>query len=118
MRTTRISVLIINILLLCCCTAHNDSKDALYDGGVSQQLAQQRKNSIKEPEYDLFFSIPEKKDYPVEGNAKISFVIDTPQEIIIDYRDTDNIEKVIANDNETVCELRNEHIIIPASSLH
>lgn len=115
---TRISVLIINILLLCCCTGHNDSKDALYDGGVSQQLAQQRKNSIKEPEYDLFFSIPEKKDYPVEGNAKISFVIDSPQEIIIDYRDTDNIEKVIANDNETVCELRNEHIIIPASSLH
>ncbi len=115
---TRISVLIINILLLCCCTAHNDSKEALYDCGVSQQLAQQRKNSIKEPEYDLFFSIPEKKDYPVEGNAKISFVIDTPQEITIDYRDTDNIEKVIANDNETVCELRNEHIIIPASSLH
>ncbi|MBQ2126467.1 MAG: aminopeptidase [Bacteroidaceae bacterium] len=117
MRTTRISVLIINILLLCC-TGHNDSKEALYDCGISLQLAQQRKNSIKEPEYDLFFSIPEKKDYPVEGNAKISFVIDTPQEIIIDYRDTDNIEKVIVNDNETVCELRNEHIIIPASSLH
>ena len=115
---TRIGILIIGTLLLCCCSAHNGSKDALYDSGVSQQLAQQRKSNIKELEYDLFFSIPEKKDCPVEGTAKISFVIDTPQEIIIDYRDTDNIGKVIANDKETAYELRNEHIIIPASSLH
>lgn len=117
---TKIGILIISTLLLCCCGAHNsskDCKDALYDSGVSQQLAQHRKGNIKDLEYDLFFSIPEKKDCPVEGNAKISFVIDSPQEIIIDYRDTDNIENVIANDKETAYELRNEHIIIPASSL-
>ena len=117
---TRIGILIISTLLLCCCGAHNsskDCKDALYESGVSQQLAQHRKGNIKDLEYDLFFSIPEKKDCSVEGNTKISFVIDSPQEIIIDYRDTDNIEKVIANGKETIYELRNEHIIIPASSL-
>ena len=117
---TRISILIISTLLLCCCGAHNsskDCKDALYKSGVSQQLAQHRKGNIKDLEYNLFFSIPEKKDCPVEGNAKISFVIDCPQEIIIDYRDTDNIEKVIANDKETEYELLNEHIIIPASAI-
>ena len=97
---------------------HNGGKDSLYDSGVSQQLAQQRKDNIKELEYGLFFSIPEKKALPVEGKVKISFVIETLQEVIIDYRDTDNIEKVIANDKETAYELRNEHIIIPASSLH
>ena len=114
---TRISILFIGILLLCGCVAHNGGKDSLYDSGVSQQLAQQRKDNIKELEYGLFFSIPEKKALPVEGNAKISFVIETLQEVIIDYRDTDNIENVIANGKETVYELRNEHIIIPASSL-
>ena len=117
---TRIGILIISTLLLCCCSAQNsskDCKDALYESGVSQQLAQHRKSNIKDWEDDLFFSIPEKKDCPVEGNAKISFVIDSPQEIIIDYRDTDNIENVIANDKETAYELRNEHIIVPASSL-
>ena len=117
---TRIGKLIISTLLLCCCGAHNsskDCKDALYEGGVSQQLAQHRKDNIKELEYGLFFSIPEKKALPVEGKAKISFVIETLQEVIIDYRDTDNIEKVIANDKETAYELRNEHIIVPASSL-
>ena len=118
---TRIGILIISTMLLCCCGAHNsskDCKDALYENGVSQQLAQQRKDNIKELEYGLFFSIPEKKALPVEGKVKISFVIETLQEVIIDYRDTDNIEKVIANDKETAYELRNEHIIIPASSLH
>ena len=115
---TRISILIIGILLICGCAMHNGGKDSLYDSGVSQQLAQQRKDNIKELEYGLFFSIPEKKALPVEGKVKISFVIETLQEVIIDYRDTDNIEKVIANDKETAYELRNEHIIIPASSLH
>ena len=117
---TRISILIISTLLLCCCGAHNsskDCKDALYKSGVSQQLAQHRKNNIKELEYDLFFSIPEKKDYPVEGKAKITFVIESQQAVIIDYRETDNIEKVIANDKETEYELLNEHIIIPASAI-
>jgi hypothetical protein len=63
---TRISILIISTLLLCCCGAHSgckDSKDALYDSGISQQLAQHRKNNIKELEYNLFFSIPEKKRF-------------------------------------------------------
>ena len=115
---TIISVLIINILLLCSCATQNNCKDTLYDSGVSQQLAQHRKNNIKELEYDLFFSIPEKKAHPVEGKAKITFVIKARQAIIIDYRDTDKIEKVIANDKETAYELSNEHIIIPASSLH
>ena len=118
---TRIGILIISTMLLCCCGAHNsskDCKDALYENGVSQQLAQQRKDNIKELEYGLFFSIPENKALPVEGNAKISFVIETLQEVIIDYRDTDNIENVIANGKETAYELRNEHIIIPESSLH
>ena len=112
--------MIISTLLLCCCGAHNgckDSKDALYDSGISQQLAQHRKNNIKELEYELFFSIPEKKDYPVEGKAKITFVIESQQAVIIDYRETDNIEKVIANDKETEYELLNEHIIIPASAI-
>ena len=115
---TRIGKLIIGILLICGCAMHNSGKDSLYDSGVSQQLAQQRKDNIKELEYGLFFSIPENKALPVEGNAKISFVIETLQEVIIDYRDTDKIEKVIANGKETAYELRNEHIIIPASSLH
>ena len=115
---TRIGKLIIGILLICGCAMHNSGKDSLYDSGVSKQLAQQRKDNIKELEYGLFFSIPENKALPVEGNAKISFVIETLQEVIIDYRDTDKIEKVIANGKETAYELRNEHIIIPASSLH
>ena len=59
---TRIGILIISTLLLCCCGAHNsskDCKDALYESGVSQQLAQHRTGNIKDLEYDLFFSIPE-----------------------------------------------------------
>lgn len=113
----RLYTLVLAVLLLAGCTAIDKKGDALYDAGISLQLAQLRKGTIKNLEYSLFFSIPEEKELPVEGNATISFTLDTPQEIIIDYREAENIKEVRTNGNDTAYELCNEHIIIPASSL-
>ena len=54
--TTKIIISALAILLSGCCKTYNS---AIYDSGVSQQLATLRKESIKKLEYELQFSIPE-----------------------------------------------------------
>ncbi|MCR5313248.1 MAG: aminopeptidase [Bacteroidaceae bacterium] len=92
--------------------------------GVSWELAQQRKQSIKELSYCIFFSIPENKKQNVEGEEIINFELKSRQDIIIDFReDIDKIHSVqvahfaSAEDTKTWNECKwtfqNEHIIIP-----
>lgn len=114
---TRLYALALAALTLAGCTSIAPSETALYDSGVSLQLAQKRKSCIKKLEYTLFFSIPEDRDKAVEGNVGISFSIDSPQETIIDFRKLTGVKEVFVNGRTTEFELRNEHIIIPASSL-
>ncbi|MBQ8336550.1 MAG: aminopeptidase [Bacteroidaceae bacterium] len=88
----------------------------LYEAGVSQQLAQHRKGSIDSIEYNISFTIPDKKETPVEGSIEIEFDIDTPQEIILDFREVDNIKEVTMNGGSTAYKTVNEHIILPKAS--
>ena len=114
---TRLYTLVLAALTLAGCTSIAPSETALYDSGVSLQLAQKRKSCIKKLEYTLFFSIPEDRDKAVEGNVGISFSIDSPQETIIDFRELTGVKEVFVNGRTTEFGLRDEHIIIPASSL-
>lgn len=113
-----ISTLILAAALLIGCSKGTESHTVLYESGISLQLAQHRKECIKELEYELFFSIPKEKSTAVEGVATIAFSLDTPREIIIDYREEKNIKSVRANGKAATFELRNEHIIIPAAAVH
>ena len=103
-------------LLLCSCN-NNTNTTTLYQRGVSQELAAQRKATIKDVEYSLQFNIPECKESAITGNIDIEFELDTPQEIIIDFREEQNVATVLANGNTTAYELRDEHIIIPANAV-
>ena len=73
-------------LLLCSCQ-QTTSNPRFYDEGVSQELATLRKQEIKELKYKLYFSIPEQKSVPVNGEITIEFNLDAPQEIILDFRE-------------------------------
>ena len=112
-----IIALILATVLLAGCTPCKETSTALYDSGVSLQLALQRKESIKELEYSLYFSIPKEKSSPVEGVAEISFSVDKLQEIIVDYRETERIREVTVNGKATAYTLKNEHIIIPQGAV-
>ena len=46
---------------------NQERSNRLYEEGISLELAQLRKQEIKDLKYNLFFSIPEKKQTPVEG---------------------------------------------------
>lgn len=110
---TKIIIYALIALLSVCCKTYNS---AIYDSGVSQQLATLRKESIKELEYELLFSIPECKDSTIHGNINILFDINRRQEVVIDFREEQGIRNVTVNGKQTAYNIANEHIIIPAKS--
>ena len=108
-------LLILSAIIICSCQ-HNTTS-TVYDAGISQELAQQRKADIHNLEYSLKFNIPLQKDSAVMGEIGISFNIEREQEIIIDYREEKNVISVEANGVPTAYKLQNEHIIIPQEAI-
>ena len=90
------------------------AEDHRYDAGVSRELAEWRKATIKDVRYDLYFDLVEDR-----GVAWLRFNLDAPQEVIIDFRNTDLVRDVTLSDSgESIhneCTLANEHIVVPAS---
>lgn len=103
--------------LACSCSQRNRNNEELYTCGVSQQLAQHRKNNISEIEYNVHFCIPAEREARVEGKIVIGFEIRTPQEIILDFFNGDNIRSLTMNGDSTAYEVRNEHIILPEAAI-
>ena len=92
----------------------NEKNHRLYEEGISLELAQLRKLEIKDLKYDLRFSIPEQKQEAVEGEARIQFSIQRPQEIILDFRESeDKIKEVSVNGQPCKYRFQNEHLIVP-----
>ena len=108
-------IYILAALLLGSCMSDNTS--FLYDGGISLELAQHRKENIHNLQYVLHFNIPQHKDSAISANIDIAFTLEHPQEVIVDYRELENIKTVTANGNPTSYKLHNEHIIIPKKAL-
>ena len=115
MKTIQYLTLIIGLLLGSCQT--NKKNHTLYEEGVSWELAQLRKESMKDLKYHLCFSIPEQKQEAVEGEARILFTIQHPQEIILDFRESpDKVKEVFVNGQPTEYVFLNEHILLPKAS--
>ena len=108
-------LVILSAMIICSCQ-HNTTP-TLYDAGISQELAQLRKENIHNLEYSLKFDIPQKKDSAVMGEIGISFNIEKKQEIIIDYREEKNVVSIEANGAPTSYRVQNEHIIIPKEAI-
>lgn len=103
------------VLLGSCQTPERTNK--LYEEGISLELAQLRKQEIKDLKYHLFFSIPKKRQEAVEGEAKVSFILQHPQEIILDFRESaDKIKEVSVNGQSSEYTFINEHLIVPEAS--
>ena len=110
-----IIIMICYLLNACRPTSQNPR---IYDAGISQELAELRKQEISGLRYDLRLSIPEQKSIPVEGEIHVRFRLNKPQEIILDFREeADKIKEVAANGQPTPYEFCNEHIILPKSTI-
>ena len=90
-----------------------NAQDHRYDAGVSRELAEWRKATIKDVRYDLYFDLVEDR-----GETTINFNLDAPQEVIVDLRNTDLVRDIMCGSKSIKhqCNLANEHIVIPASA--
>ncbi len=100
MRTLHIlTTLLIAMLATNIAMAQDDRR---YDEGVSRELAEWRKAKIDSVHYRLHFDLVANR-----GRATLSFNLAAPEEVIIDFRNTDLVVNVSA-----AHRLHNEHIII------
>lgn len=106
------------LFILCACNKESGTQDKLLDEGVSWELAEYRKASMKDLRYDLHFSIPADKDKDIEARETISFCLDKVQDVILDFReDAEKILGISANGSQCPVNYRNEHLIIDAGML-
>ena len=108
-------IYILAALVISSCISSNTS--AICDVGISRELAMHRKENIHNLQYKLHFGIPQHKDSAVGGNIDISFTLERAQEVVLDYRETENIKLVTANGAPVQYKLHNEHLIIPKSCM-
>lgn len=85
--------------------------DKRFDEGVSKELAEWRKATIHDVEYELMFDLVENS-----GVARISFALAEPQDVVIDFRNTELVADIFVPGEGLPIEsaLHNEHIIIPS----
>ncbi|MCZ4694753.1 M1 family metallopeptidase [Ancylomarina euxinus] len=112
------SPLIILCLFLSACSS---SKQALpIETGVAKTLAEYRKETISDLEYQLQFNIPEGKSDTITGRNSITFNLKSvKQDLQIDFReDSSLIKSVTSNGKVSAYQFLSEHLIIPKSELH
>lgn len=95
--------------LLCACSEENVTR---YDTGVSRDLATMRKASIEGLRYGIDIDLVENT-----GKVNISFLLNQKEDIVVDFRATDNILDVKLNSKEVKHEIYNEHIVVASSEL-
>lgn len=97
-----LNILTILLITLFATNATMAQDDRRYDEGVSRELAEWRKATIDSVHYRLHFDLVANR-----GRATLSFNLAAPEEVIIDFRNTDLVVNVSA-----AHRLHNEHIII------
>ena len=113
-RTRRQIIALLMGILLVGCHQGRGYQDRIYEEGVSIELAQWRKETIKELRYGLRFDIPEQRDEAIEAEACIRFVLEHRQEVVLDFRErADLLHEVKVNGEVCDYVFANEHIIIP-----
>ena len=106
------TLILISFVTLLSLSAVN-AEEHRYDAGVSRELAEWRKATIKDVVYTLHFNLVEDR-----GETTINFNLAAPQEVIVDLRNTDLVSDVMCGEESILelCTLANEHIVIPASA--
>ncbi|MBO7313248.1 MAG: aminopeptidase, partial [Alistipes sp.] len=106
----RASSIITTLLLLLAISCSNDT--SRYDAGVSRELAEWRKETISELKYNIDIDLVENI-----GKVDVEFAVERAQEIVIDFRATENILAVERDAEPLKHRIESEHIIIPKSEI-
>ncbi len=110
-----LSVMFIGILLLPGCSRTK----TFFQEGVSLELAKYRSRHIYDVAYQLHFTLPQQKELPVEGVARISFKpLKARHGVILDFSPgKEHVHSLTVNNDSTVYSVSNGHIYIDANNL-
>ena len=111
----RLQSLILLSLVMLVSLFEVNAQDHRYDAGVSRELAEWRKATIKDVTYTLHFDLTQNM-----GETTIDFWLNAQQEVIVDLRNTALVSDITIEDESirSLCTLANEHIVVPADATH
>ena len=93
------------------CQTNVDETVKYLTPGVSQALANFRKQHLKDVQYQLFFDIPAEKQEALKGIAAISCNAMDPQAFLLDFKaDIQQIDSVCLNGIKVDYQLLDEHL--------
>ena len=97
---------------------HPDAQDSIAPG-VPAPLARERAQRLKDIEYRLHFSVPASANTPVTGSVVIAFTLaDVTGPVVLDFAGpADSISDARTLAGAFQPQVRDEHIVIPASML-
>jgi aminopeptidase N len=87
--------------------------------GVSQTLAEARKQLLSGVAYTLNLAIPAQKTAPIVGTEVVAFTLkDNRQPLQLDFKASpDHLYSVAVNGKSVPIDHRNEHLVLPAAAL-
>lgn len=102
-------------LMLCGCRSENLH---LPEPGVTRELAQQRKEIIRNLSYELSFSIPGERNGQVDGEVAVLFELQRQEQVVLDFREgMESVKKIRVNGVKSPVCWVNEHIVLPRKLL-
>jgi aminopeptidase N len=85
--------------------------------GVSEALARERASTIRSLRYELTFVVPAASDQPVLGRVTLSFVLDAPHRVVIDFAEPgERVRSVRSSGAELPVTFGDGHLTIPAQA--
>ncbi|PRY35542.1 aminopeptidase N [Spirosoma oryzae] len=115
------SAISFSVLALLASCSHRSMPVQSYtvEPGVSQTLAQTRRQTISAPAYQLSFDIPAQKNEPIPATETISFDWKpTTDPLLIDFKESrDHLHQLTVNGDTTAIVFANEHIRIEPARL-
>lgn len=111
-------LVILSIFTVCCTTKHPQNNNLLTTG-ISLDLAQYRKNQIKDVFYELLINIPKEKTKKIAAKLKIELtVLDISNDLLLDFNEKKELlHRVVINKKDIDIHHKKEHLIIPKNTL-
>ncbi|MFT5910280.1 MAG: aminopeptidase N [Paraglaciecola sp.] len=107
------------IFLIQACQTEEQMDITSTESGIPKILADHRKATISNINYNLFFDIPKEKSIPIIGTEKLTFDLSTDTaNVVLDFDvPAENVKSIAKNGSSLLIYFENGHLTIPKHHL-
>jgi aminopeptidase N len=107
------------LILIQACQTEERMNITPTESGISKTLAEYRKATISNINYDLLFDIPKEKSAPIIGKATLTFDLSTDTaNLVLDFAvPAENVKNISKNGSSLLIYFENGHLTIPKQHL-